>query len=272
MTDRDERFLRLNAALDGELDAMGSLELERALRDDPALAAEYSRLAALRDAVRRHAAREAAPRALADRVAALAAPVTPPGPAFVAPTPFRRRAWFDARALALAASVSAVSFAIGAGLMTLRMQGASDSIAAGLVSDFARAEIAGQPFDVASSDRHTVKPWLAARATVSAEIADLAQQGFTLEGGRIAIVDRVPAPTLVYRKREHLIAVTELPATIAGPRSGGVVETIDGFHVARWADANMGYIAVSDIDEKDLASFVEAFNQAHKPAAEGPAP
>ena len=85
-----------------------------------------------------------------------------------------------------------------------------------LVSDFARAEIAGQPFDVASSDRHTVKPWLAARTTISAEIADLAQEGFPLEGGRIAVVDRVPAPTLVYRKREHLIAVTELPATMAG--------------------------------------------------------
>jgi anti-sigma factor RsiW len=271
MTDRDERFLRLNAALDGELDAMGSLELERALRDDPALAAEYGRLAALRDAVRRHAAREAAPRALADRIAALAAPVAPPGPASAAPTPFRRRVWFDARALALAASVSAVSFAIGAGLMTLRMQGASESVAAGLVSDFARAEIAGQPFDVASSDRHTVKPWLAARATVSVEIADLSQQGFSLEGGRIAIVDRIPVPTLVYRKREHLIAVTELPTTVAGARGGSAIETIDGFHVARWTDANLSYVAVSDIDEKDLAAFVKAFNQTAKPAAEAPA-
>ena len=38
MTERDanERLLRLNAALDGELDAMGSLEFERELRDDPA--------------------------------------------------------------------------------------------------------------------------------------------------------------------------------------------------------------------------------------------
>jgi len=270
MTERDERFLRLNAALDGELDAMASLELERDMRVDPAFTAEYGRLAALRDAVRRHAARETAPRALADRVAALAAPVAPPGPASAAPKPFRQRVWFDARALALAASVSAVSFAVGAGLMTLRIQGAADGVAKGLVSDFARAEIVGQPFDVASSDRHTVKPWLAARATVSAEIADLAQEGFALEGGRIAVVDRVPAPTLVYRKREHLIAVTELPTTIAGARGGRAIETIDGFHVARWSDANMSYIAVSDIDEKDLAAFVDAFKQALKPAAEAP--
>ena len=225
MTGRDmsERLLRLNAALDGELDAMASLEFERELRDDPALAAEYRRLAALRDAVRRHAPRDTAPQALADRIAAMTAstPSVPAPPtATAAVVPLRRRTWLDRRALAMAASFAVLGFAVGAGLTSLRTPAGSGDVAQHLVSDFARAEIAGQPFDVASSDRHTVKPWLAAHATVSAQIADLAQEGFALEGGRIAVVDRVPAPTLVYRKREHLIAVTELPATIAGARDG----------------------------------------------------
>ena len=113
MTDRDvnERLLRLHAALDGELDAMGSLEFEREMRDDPAIAAEYRRLAALRDAVRRHAPREAAPQALADLIAALTAspPAAPPSQAPASPSatvvPFRRRAWLDSRALAMAASL-----------------------------------------------------------------------------------------------------------------------------------------------------------------------
>src|SRR6202453_5317746 len=100
MTDRDvdERLLRLNAALDGELDAMGSLAFEREMRDDPALAAEYRRLTTLRDAVRRHAPREAAPQALADRIAALTAP-QPHAAAAASATavPFRRRAWLDSR-------------------------------------------------------------------------------------------------------------------------------------------------------------------------------
>ncbi len=50
----------------------------------------------------------------------------------------------------------------------------------------------------------------------------------------------------------------------------GIVATrfLDG---ARWSDANVSYVAVSDIDKKDLAAFVEAFKQAHKPAAEAPA-
>jgi anti-sigma factor RsiW len=278
MTDREmsERLLRLNAALDGELDAMGSVELEREMRDDPALATEYRRLAALRDAVRRHAPREAAPQALADRIAALAAsaPSVPAPQSEVAPAtvvPFHRRTWLDRRALAMAASFAVLGFALGAGLTSLRTASPSDAVAERLVADFARAEIAGQPFDVASSDRHTVKPWLAAHATVSAQIADLAQEGFALEGGRIAVVDRVPAPTLVYRKREHLIAVTELPATVAGARHGAKIETIDGFHVARWSDANLSYVAVSDIDDNELAAFAEAFRAAQKPAGESPA-
>ena len=273
MTDRDmnERLLRLNAALDGELDAMASLAFERKMRDDPALAAEYRRLAALRDAVRRHAPREAAPQALADRIAALAASTPPPVAAPATLVPFRRRAWLDTRALALAGSFAVLGFAVGAGLTSLRTPSPSDAVAQRLVADFARAEIAGQPFDVASSDRHTVKPWLAAHATISAEIADLAQEGFALEGGRIAVVDRVPAPTLVYRKREHLIDVTELPATMARSRGAGAIETVDGFHVARWSDANLSYVAVSDIDENELAAFAEAFRAAQKPAGESPA-
>jgi anti-sigma factor RsiW len=274
--DPDERLLRLNAALDGELDAMGSLQFERELRDDPTFAAEYQRLTELRDAVHRHAPREAAPQALADRIAAMTASVPAPAPqAATIPTatvvPFRRRPWFDTRALAMAASLGVLGFAVGAGLTSVRAPGSGD-VAQHLVSDFARAEIAGQPFDVASSDRHTVKPWLANRTTVSGTIVDLAPEGFPLIGGRVTIVDRVPTPTLVYRHNEHVVAVTELPVDANGVRASNAIETIDGYHVARWVDANLAYVAVSDMDEKTLVDFVTAFRQAQKPASEGPAP
>jgi len=259
--DSEDRNLRLNAALDGELEPMGARALERDMEADPALAAEYQQLRSLRDAVRRHAPRERAPQALADRVTALAAAPASPAP----PRRLARSFWTDARALALAASFAVLGFALGAGLMTLRTQNASQDAAQALVSDFARASIAGQPFDVASSDRHTVKPWLAGRTTVSASIADLAPQGFPLAGGRVSVVDRVPAPTLVYRHNEHLAAVTELPPKAAGAGVMADFETIDGYHVARWADASLAYVAVSDMDEKTLAEFVAAFRAAQKP-------
>ena len=276
MTDRDpnERLLKLNAALDGELDAMGSLQFERELSEDPALAAEYRRLTALRDAVRRHAPREAAPQALADRIAALtaSAPAAPAPQAAASPTaavvPSRRRAWLDTRALAMAASFAVLGFAAGVGLMALRTPAGSSDVAQHLVSDFARAEIAGQPFDVASSDRHTVKPWLANRTTVSGTIVDLGAEGFPLVGGRVSIVDRIPAPTLVYRHNEHVVAVTELPVDAKGASGKGGIETIDGYHVVRWSDANLAYVAVSDMDEKALSEFVEAFRRGGGAATE----
>ncbi len=275
MTDRDmnQRLLRLNAAVDGELDAMASLAFEREMRDDPALSAEYRRLTALRDAVRRHAPREAAPQALADRIAALTASAPPapqPQAAAAAATvvPLPRRQWLDRRALAMAASFAVLGFAVGAGLTSLRAPSPSGDVAQHLVSDFTRAAIAGQPFDIASSDRHTVKPWLADRTTISGSIVDLASQGFPLVGGRVTIVDRIPAPTLVYRHNEHLVAVTELPLGAGQARAAGVIETINGYHVARWSDANLAYVAVSDMDEKALGEFVEAFRRGGSPTSE----
>jgi anti-sigma factor RsiW len=271
MTEQDmnERRLKLNAALDGELDAMATLAFEREMRDDPALATEYRRLAALRNAVHRHAPRETAPQALADRIAALAPParsVSAPAPTTV--VPFRRRTWLDRRAVALAASLGVLGFAVGAGVTSFRAPSGSSDVADHLVSDFARAQIAGQPFDVASSDRHTVKPWLADRTTISGTIVDLAPEGFPLVGGRVAVVDRIPAPTLVYRHNEHVVAVTELPLDLRGARATGGIETIDGYHIARWSDANLAYVAVSDMDEQTLGEFVEAFRRGGSPATE----
>jgi anti-sigma factor RsiW len=274
MTDISDRLLRLNAALDGELDAMGSLAFERELRDDVTLAAEYQRLSNLRDAVRQHAPREAAPQALADRIAAMtaAAPAVSSAQGATVRTamvvPFRRQPWLDTRAMAMAASFAVLGLAAGSTLTSLRTPAGSPDVAQHLVSDFARAEIAGQPFDVASSDRHTVKPWLANRTTVSGTIVDLAPEGFPLVGGRVTIVDRIPTPTLVYRHNEHVVAVTELPADAKLTRGAGGIETIDGYHVARWLDANLAYVAVSDMDEKALGEFVDVFRRGG--AATGP--
>ena len=267
----DPQSVRLNAALDGELDAANALAFERDLAADSSLSAKYRELESVRDAVRRHAPRESAPKALVDNVLALADAGRPAEPTNVVPLAPKARPSRIANWLPIAASFAVLGFAAGVGLMALRSPGASQAIADGLVSDYARAAIAGQPFAVASSDRHTVKPWLAGRTTVSADIVDLAPQGFPLAGGRVSVVDRVPTPTLVYRHNEHMVAVTELPLDAKGAQGEGI-ETVDGYHVARWTDANLAYIAVSDMDERALADFVAAFRAALvTPAGEGAA-
>ncbi len=264
----DPRSLRINAALDRELDAANALAFERDLAADPALAAEYGELEAVRDALRRNAPREIAPKALVDSVLALADAGVQAPPTNVVPLASKARPSRIATWLPVAASFAVLGFVAGAGLMAMWAPRPSQAVADGLVSDYARAAIAGQPFDVASSDRHAVKPWLAGRTTVSADIVDLVSQGFPLAGGRVSVVDRVPAPTLVYRHNEHMVAVTELPPDSPAAGSQGI-ETVDGYHVARWRDANLAYVAVSDMDAKTLADFVAAFRAAGGPPREG---
>ena len=169
----------------------------------------------------------------------------------------------------MAASFAVLGFAVGAGLTSLRTPARSGDVAQHLVSDFARAAIAGQPFDVASSDRHTVKPWLADRTTVSASIVDLAPEGFPLVGGRVAIVDRIPdADARLSPQRAPCRGDRAAARRQGRARGDGGIETIDGYHVARWSDANLAYVAVSDMDEKALGEFVEAFRRGGGPATE----
>ena len=239
MTDEDD-ILRAQLALDGELDAQAQLAFERELAERPELAAIYARHARLREALREHTPREAAPVRLRARLEKLGASAPP------------RRPWLGA---ALAAGLA--GFAALAGFEAGRA-GRNDPALAALVSGHERAVLSGQPFDVASSDRHTVKPWLAARAPLGAFVPDLGVDGFALIGGRLEILDGRPVPTVVYRRREHLISVAELPLSQAG--AGAAV--VEGYHVARWRDDERAYVAISDLDAGELAIFAESFAKA----------
>jgi anti-sigma factor RsiW len=244
----DDRLL-LNAYVDGELDPAHALEFEQRLAADPTLAAAHARLVALRGAIATRLPREQASPQLRRRVAALARPqAAAPG-------------W-----RALAASV-AVAFVAGSALTySVRDFGASAPGSAQLpaaqlapaqllVASHMRSLMASQPFDVASSDRHTVKPWFNGKLPESPRVVDLSSQGFQLAGGRIDVIDLTPVPTLVYKRRLHVISLTALPAKlgIAPPRA------IDGYNIVDWTDGNLTYWAVSDLAAPELEEFARAF-------------
>ena len=65
-------LLLLHAAVDGELDAIGTMEVEAKLAADRELASEYDRLVALRDAIRARIPREVASDSLCARVISIA--------------------------------------------------------------------------------------------------------------------------------------------------------------------------------------------------------
>jgi anti-sigma factor RsiW len=118
--------------------------------------------------------------------------------------------------------------------------------------------MAAQPYDVASSDRHTVKPWFNGRIASSPRVVDLATDGFPLVGGRVDVIARTPVPSLVYRYQKHLISVTQTQGLGAPPPA----RTPGGYHVVGWSEGAVSYWAVSDVGEGELEKFVKLFRAA----------
>ncbi len=235
--ERDE--LALQAWCDGELDAAATAQFEHRLANDPALRRGRDRIIALRRRLRQLAEDEA-PRDLAPRIEA----------SLGAPRPRRQRWPLRLMAACLAAGVIAGAGTTG----VLERYQARDQAAGVIVGNHIRGLLAPQPFDVASSDRHAVKPWFAARVSESPKVADLAKEGFTLAGGRVDVVGGAPVATIVYKHAAHVVSVTALPEgrTIADT-------TIAGYHTRSWRDGSLTYVAVSDLPEADVAAFERAF-------------
>ncbi len=240
MTQNDR--LLLNAYIDGELDPAHVLEFEQRLAEDRPLADERARIEALRGAMRERLPRATASPELRRRVAALARP-------FAIDWGARRRGLG-----AMAASI-AVAFAVGSAATYLAIRGDRGEPEL-LVSSHMRALMASQPVEVASSDRHTVKPWFNGKLPQSPRVIDLAAQGFPLVGGRIDVIGLTPAPTLVYRARQHVISLTALPGSL-GAR--GPLRPIDGYNAVEWTDGSLAYWAVSDLAAPELENFAKAF-------------
>ena len=269
MTDAlvDDLALLLQAALDGELDAAGMIEVEAKLAADPVLAAEYARLVALRDAIRTRLPRANAPDALRARIIAMAQAPVAQAPAIAPRRPFRL---LDPRYRAVAASL-VLGMVIGAGALRLAVPpAADDDVQSAIVAGFIRGRLSGQTVDVATSDRHTVKPWLAGKIAGATTVVDLKADGFPLVGGRIDVVGKTPVPTLVYQRREHQIALSEMPAA-SGGSSAPRRETRDGYSLLEWEDSGRLYAAVSDMPPSELDLFADAFRKAAAAEREEPA-
>ena len=256
MKDNDE--LQMNAYCDGELDPASAIEFERRLAGDETLKAQYNRLLSLRRAVRSLPQYETPPGLRARIDATLDAEgsgslrrLSPVGR-------FRQRSW-SFQALAAAAVFGAV---ISSSVMlTMERYDLRNDVARQVVAGHIRGQLASQPFDVASSDRHTVKPWFTSRLPDSPQVPDLAAQGFVLVGGRVDVVGHDPVATIVYRHAKHTVSLTTLP------RGQSVSDqAIAGYNVRSWSDAAFTYVVVSDIPSEDLASFERAFSE------ESPAP
>jgi anti-sigma factor RsiW len=242
MTQADDPFLLVHAYCDGELDPANALAFERRMAADPRLAAERDRIEALRRAMKQLKP-AALPVALRGRIESAVG--------------LRRRA---ARPTwgALAASVAVAVIVSAAATWSVLAPGRAGLVEDEVVGSHIRALMGAQPFDIASSDRHTVKPWFNGRIAQAPRVVDLASDGFPLVGGRIDVIARTPVPSLVYRYQKHLIRVTATQGLGAPPRE----RVADGYHVIGWSDGGVSYWAVSDMGLGELEKFVQLFRAA----------
>ena len=241
----------LNAALDGELDAAGMIAIEARLAAEPALAAEYARLVAVRDVYRRaSAASRARPIPSRAKVVAMAAAAgegrRPRRAACASPrrrgAPLPRR-WRSVLRLAPAATGCSAP------------PSASDDVQQAIIAGFVRGRLSGQPVDVATSTGTRSSRGWPARSPMRRRSSISKADGFPLVGGRIDVVGKTPVATLIYQRREHQIALSEMPASLAGAPTLPQSSVREGYSLLEWTDGGRLFAAVSDLPPGELDAF-----------------
>jgi len=238
---------QLSAFVDGELELSLQLAIEARIGQDPALRAQLQRLRSLGKDLRTHADYHPAPAALRQRLQALAEPAPVKQP------PASRRPWFSWQPLALGLSaVALLAWTIGVALWPL---GREEQLMQDAIASHVRATLGQRLVDVASSDQHTVKPWLSSRLDYSPPVHDPQLPGVVFLGGRVDYLDGRPVAVLVYQQRQHVIDAFVWPTQ--GADTHVKVASQRGFNTRHWSHAGMSYWVISDLNATELAALAQ---------------
>jgi anti-sigma factor RsiW len=232
---------RTSAFLDGELSDAEAASGERHIETCAECQALVAAAAEASEALRRPSARLKAPPLLRARIRRRLDAEASVRPA--------ARAGFLWGAL----SGAGVSAAAAAFIAVLVLPPTPESLAGAVADAHIRALSAGRTIEVVSSSHHTVKPWFAGRTPLSPPVADLAAQGFPLEGGRVDQVLGQKAAVVVYGHGKH-----EIDLFVWADRGGAVPASGVrlGYHSLFWKRGDLAFAAVSDVAPDELSQFV----------------
>ncbi len=247
--------LRVQAYFDGEVDAVSAAEIERHLEHCSECRELYQSLQHTRRAIRSELGELRAPQPLrarlqrsldaAERSERSPVPRSRPG--------LLGRAFWAGAFSGIGVSAIAVVLAL---FVLLPMRAAP--LVNDLVGAHLRSLMPDHLIDVASSDRHTVKPWFAGHADVSPAVADFDSQGYRLVGGRADYIDHQRSAVLVYQHGAHVINVFSWEAGRAPVPQDG---THNGYHLLFWRMGDIDYCAVSDTAWDELRALQRLLRQ-----------
>ena len=248
--------LRVQAYFDAEVDAVSAAEIERHIEHCAECRALLQDLEQVRTVLRRDLSFARTPPALRARVLGA---LDEEGSAEAADP---RNAWRPRQRAArnsrmrpywLGAMGGAGGTAIAAVLaFFLLMPRLTNPLLDELVAAHERSLMPAHLIDVASTDKHTVKPWFAGHADVSPAVADFETQGYRLVGGRADYFDHQRAAAVVYQHGAHVINVFSWVGGVSGvPKNA----TRNGYHLAFWRAGDLMYCAVSDTGWDELLTL-----------------
>jgi anti-sigma factor RsiW len=240
-------LLRTQAYLDGELDGQAATEAERHMETCAECQAFSADAAQLSDAMRRSLTRYRAPADLPARIAS-ALDAERPSARVLPFRPGGRGFWAGA-----AGGVGVSALAAGFAILAI-LPPSTQTLAQSVADAHAQALMSGHIIQVASSSHHTVKPWFAGRVPLSPPVADFAQQGFTLAGGRTDEIAGKRAAVVVYRHGRHEIDLF-VWADAHAPLPKEIITR--GYHSLFWKRGDLDFAAVSDMEETEIRKFAQ---------------
>ena len=250
---------QLNAFVDGELDLLAQREIEDRLQHDDALRDEVQALRQLRQSVRDHADYHVAPDAFRRRIEALV-PVAAAMPSRLSVGRGSLQHWLDWRPML-------VAFAAMALLVVTLMQtgwrpGDGDRLGQQVIASHVRSTLGLHLVDIASSDHHTVKPWLSSKLDFSPPVQEALLPGSVFLGGRVDYLDSRPVAALVYRQGAHVVSSFMWPTARPAADDAVVFSTDKGFQMAHWSRSGLTHWVISDVESETFAAIVRSLEVA----------
>ncbi|MBI3649587.1 MAG: anti-sigma factor [Acidobacteria bacterium] len=234
----------LEAYLDGELDLMRNLEIEKHLQECAPCALLHKNQQALRQAIHSAALYFSPPAELPNRLRATLRQASK------AET---RRSFLPWRWVMVASAMVLVAALVWF-LVATRKSSTEELLMQEVIASHVRSLMADHLTDVASSDQHTVKPWFNGKLDFSPNVKDLAEQGFPLLGGRLDYLANRPVVALVYQRQKHRINLFIWPSTKETDEAEKITAR-QGYQVIHWTTSGMTYWIISDLNESDLYEF-----------------